>query len=389
MSYPIDRFAAFLAHAMNQAGPSGLVALDAGQIYVQALEVLATRHADILLQHPRYAGRMDVEEAAARYFELTLERPLFQAAQAECTSAHRLFLALCQRAGGAWCEAGLERRAESASATALRPPEDWKGVVSRLSRCDPTVSQSNAATSHRQRKGPMVLVCGPAQVAVPEQMSLWEAICCAPRALAPMAPGDEFNTFCRLLINALRTANRPFQELLSLGRGLCPFDWLDLSVNQVRSVGRFLKSLEQAGGNDGEAAWRAAWQQAPVAGHRSVEAFRESELGVALRQGGHAAAIRSAEPLDAHGEEDAALAALLQADAFAAELRALAATAVITAIEAELLVALYGGSRLDELEAEPRFATLLSGAAGRQRLALLLSRIESAQGLADDKASRC
>lgn len=71
MSYPIDRFAAFLAHQLNQ-GAGGVVRPDLGRLHAVAGEALAGRYAGPLLHQPAYAWRMGAEEAAARWLCQTL-----------------------------------------------------------------------------------------------------------------------------------------------------------------------------------------------------------------------------------------------------------------------------------------------------------------------------
>jgi hypothetical protein len=103
-------------------------------------------------------------------------------------------------------------------------------------------------------------------VAVPEEMSVWAGMTAGPEMLRTLTPGEPFNRFCGLLIDAFRTVHRPFQELARLGHGLCPFDWLDvLSVNQVRALRRFLGVIDGREIGD-PSAWDAAWAQAPVPG---------------------------------------------------------------------------------------------------------------------------
>lgn len=376
MSYPVDRFAAFAAHCLNDSGPDGWVRIDPGSLYFIWVDALAKRYAAPVLQHARYADRMEAEEAAERYFRATLERGLFQAAQADFTAAQLLFLALCRRAGGNWAEARLERRtAISAATVPLHVPGEWKAVSARLAACDHTISQTNAATSHRNRFGPMMLICGACATPLPEQMSAWDAVRCAPRLLAKLPDGATFNEFCSLCINVLRTTNRPFQEVLSLGHGLCPFEWLDLPVNQVRGVGRFLKALESGGGANGD--WDQAWTEAPVPGYKSCDLFKASDLGAALRQG----PLRQVQDEDwaTVGAEDPQFDSLLEADDFRTAVALLIERTVVTAQEAQLLLGLYRGEALEQLQRRPDLAAWFAKGAIERRLAELQFRIEMAE----------
>lgn len=377
MAHPADRFAAFAAHSLNEIGPDGKVRVEAGALYVLWLEALATRYSAPLLQHLRYAQRMDADEAAERYFRATLERGLFQAAQSECTVAHTLFLALCRRGEGEWPSARIERRLHGAEApAALRLPPDWKAVTAALAACDQGLSTTNAASSHRARFGPMVLACGAAVVALPEQMSVWDAVRCAPRTLAQLSPGPAFNAFCSAFINALRTTNRPFQEVLSLGRGLCPFDWLDLPVNQVRGVGRFLHALEERGGGSSEESWVAAWGVSPVPGYKSSAAFRGAELGQALWQAAPATHVE-ADP-EMLGAEDEAYESLMEAGEFRHAIESLLQRQRISAAEGRLLLGLYDGAALEALVRDAQIAALFAGRSAESALAALQRRVETA-----------
>src|SRR5262249_15312430 len=86
------------------------------------------------------------------------------------------------------------------------------------------ISPGNAAASTRAEFGPLYLRLGSSGVEVAEELSLWEAIICAPHKLRPLTP-PEFDPFCSLMIKALETANAHYGALVTLG--LSPRDWAE------------------------------------------------------------------------------------------------------------------------------------------------------------------
>jgi hypothetical protein len=162
----------------------------------------------------------------------------------------------------------------------------------------------------------------------------------------------------------MRTANRPFQELLGLGRGICPFDWVDvLSTNQVRGIRRFLENVGLVGEPDTPDLWARAWSKAPVPGFRSASEFWTSEIGHALRNGPQAAAsppwgrpVTSGEAFIEPGSPPE----ILDEHHFRRQLALLQDDGVISAAERTLLERIYCGDTLTDLAADADVQAMLA-----------------------------
>lgn len=289
MNYPCDRFAAFLAHCLNSED-SALVQLSLGELYARLTAALAARYAEPLLHHPGYAWRMSAEEASARYFDISLGRPLLLSPRVQLSIAHRFLQVLCERGAEAvWRQVLIVREKDPTAAAAQVVPlgaqRSFEQCRRQLAKLPQTISAGSPSPTIRARYGPIALRLYSLQASVPEEISMWDAVTCAPAVLSSLPAGEPFNRFCSLVIDCVRTAHRPFQELLGLGRGLCPFDWLDiLSIQQTRALRKFLRALEESKAADTPEHWERAWQEAPVAGFASAAALWQSDIGLALRQ---------------------------------------------------------------------------------------------------------
>ncbi|MCK1389021.1 hypothetical protein [Bradyrhizobium sp. 21] len=358
-SFPSDRFAAYLAHSLTSDERSTFF-VDAGLLYVSVLDALARRYRLSLLSHASFAARMTGEEAAQRYFDVTLARPLWLSNRVEVSLSHRILLVMCRRGVLALSKHAelIREEAAAASAAAVRPlmaVPDLDHVSLALARLPQRMSSGNPANAIRQRKGPLWLVMGPSRIEVPEEMSIWSAICAGPQQIRSLAPGEEFNRFCGILIDALRTAHRPFQELVGLGRGLCPFDWLEaLSINQVRGLRQFLRKLS---GADTIEAWSVAWDRAPVPGFKTFRDLWNSEIGRALRS--REVGFRDV-PIDSVEDVDLPAPDVLSKMEFEQRLRALRRAGVIEEVECIMLNRLYCGETLSDLAANSDVAALLT-----------------------------
>ena len=80
-----------------------------GALYARLTKAIAARwYPEPLLHHPGYAWRLSAEEAAARYFDISLSRRLLLSGKVDLSIAHRLFEAMCRRgAEPAWRSASL------------------------------------------------------------------------------------------------------------------------------------------------------------------------------------------------------------------------------------------------------------------------------------------
>jgi hypothetical protein len=358
-NFPSDRFAAYLAHSLtSEERPT--FSVDAGLLYVSVLDALVRRYRLSLLSHAGFAARMTAEEAAEKYFDVTLARALWLSNRVEVSLAHRILLVMCRRGIHAlWKNVELARdEIAPTPGGAMRPLMavcDLEHVTRALARLPRQMSSGNPANAIRQRKGPLWLVIGPSRFEVPEEMSIWSGICAGPQQIRSLAAGEEFNQFCGVLIDALRTAHRPFQELVGLGRGLCPFDWLDaLSVNQVRGLRRFLQGLA---GPDTIEVWSAAWDRAPVPGFKTIHDLWNSEIGRALRSrdGG----FRDV-PIDTIEDTELPAPDVLSELEFAQRLKALREADAIEEVEHFILLRLYCGESLSDLAAHDEVAALLA-----------------------------
>jgi hypothetical protein len=358
MRYPCDRLAAFMAHCLNSEDLP-LVYINPGALYARLTEAIAARYAEPLLHHPGYAWRLSAEEAAARYFDHSLARRLMLSGKVELSVAHRLFEAMCRRgAAPEWRDASLQRewRAAADNVVPLSKQGGFDQCARALARLPDTLSAGSASRTISARSGAVSLRAGNLSAPVPEEMSTWDAITCGPDVLSPLAPGEPFNRFCGLMIDCVRTAHRLFQELLGLGRGLCPFDWIDvLTIQQARALRKFMKLLDDSGGIGSESSWAIAWRQAPVPGFKTVENLRESEIGLALRHALRGGAAPSSTEEDAEesgdAEDSADAAEFLSEEEFRHQLELLQGDGVISATESRVLVQLHRGARFAELAA--------------------------------------
>lgn len=355
--FPSDRFAAFLAHCLNSA-ETQICTVEPGHLYSLLLDALATRYKDSLLYHSTYSARLTEEEAATRYFKLTLERALWLSNKVEMSIAHRLLSELCRRGVGAFWEGAELRReqdeaSQSENAIAIG---SFAAVAMRLAGLPDSIAKGNPAGTIRQRKGRLWLVVGALRTQVPEQISAWDAIVCAPTLLKSLPAGEPFNRFCGVVIDTLRTANRPFQELLGLGRGICPFDWVDvLSTNQLRAMRRFLDEIADA--PDSVDQWSRAWSKAAVPGFKSAAELWSSDIGCALR---NPLINTRSEQIDLIEDDEDSRPDILERHEFRQRLAILESHNVISAADRLILERLYGGDTLAELATEASVTAILA-----------------------------
>lgn len=386
MQYPCDRFAAFLAHCLNSEDFSSIT-VDEGALYALWTDALSTRYAEPMLHHPGYAWRMSSEEAAARYFEISIRRPLQVSARVRISVAHRLLEALCQRgADPLWEDATVKRELEPPAEESI-PRVIPTGVRKEFSRCSHALSKiadqispGSPSATLRARFGPVVLRLYILHETVPEEISLWDAVVCAPRTLKSLPRGKPFNDFCCLVIDGIRTAHRPYQELVGLGRSLCPFDWVGvLSIQQSRDLRKFLRVLEETGELDSQPDWERAWEEVTVGGFKSAAELWSSEIGSALRQPQSRARVDStllenlSDPESPSMEE-----AIIQEDAFERSMETLLSLTFINSAERTILSALYNGKTKPEILTLPGVREHLkaSGLTYEQCLESLKQRIQ-------------
>jgi hypothetical protein len=303
----VQRFAAHLAHLLNDPGLKGdAVTVQAFALFTRVTQTLERREArgdsgpyDGLTGLKLLGPGTSPQEAALFYLDNVVRRALNLARDEPLHRGHLVFRALCRRGlDTAWAQAELARLKVIPDGGKSRVPADFAGVVERLARLSPDISESNPAKNTRAASGPLFLQVGGAAAEVAEEMSLWDAMTCGPATLRVLARGDKFNEFCSDMIKALEAANARYGTLIALG--LSPRDWQDLSVNTAKKLSAFLGAARgkhaevatsgapsdraaTASPEDNLADWERAWKERPVPGFDSAKALWDSQLGHALR----------------------------------------------------------------------------------------------------------
>jgi hypothetical protein len=287
------RFAGYIAHLLNECDDAGTVGVQAFSVYRTIMAALEARESasqtgryDVLVGRKLLGPNVAADEAAEAYFEQVLERPLWLARDQHVHKGHELFLALCRRGlGDVWRTAELRRGHPRGLPAGGDLSADVRGVFDRLANMGCGLSDGNPAKSTRALHGPLQLHVAEHAAPVPEEMSVWAAICCAPLRLRALERGPEFHAFCSVVIKAVEAANAHYGALLSLG--LSPRDWRDLSLNTAKKTSAFLSKVRELARLTGRtpralAVWQEVWPQQHVPGYSSAEEFRGSELGQAL-----------------------------------------------------------------------------------------------------------
>lgn len=359
VSYSCDRFAALLAHCLN-SDDQPWVSIDPGALYAQLINLLAEGHyAKSLLYHPVYAQRMQAEEAAARYFDATLARRLVLTGRVELSIAHRLLGATCERGTSPiWRAAQIDRAHTPLTVIPALADPSFEEVRQRLLKLPEQISAGSASPTIRARSGSVVLRAGQHSAMVPEEISAWNAVTCGPQEINTLPKGEPFNRFCSVMIDCVRTANRPFQEILGLGRQLCPFDWLDtLSIQQVRALRSFLKYLIDANATDSPNTWAAAFAHTPIPSFDNADDLWNSAIGFALRNAPNQRVV-DLESIPELVAPDIDSDEFLGREEFLQQLELLFHDGIIDTEEQWLLGQLYDGAELRELARQFRVRTL-------------------------------
>jgi len=361
----VQRFAAHLAYLLNSG--EGAVLLNPGELYRKLLRTLSggekgrgegNPYVETLVAAHLLGPDVTTDQAASAYFERVINRPLYLARDLHYHKGHEVLLALCRR--------GLDERWNSAELTrSLAPieigtsdlPDDFQEVGVRLREANQqhkgVISPGNAAASTRADVGPLYLRLGSGGVEVTEELSLWEAIVCAPRSLRLLSP-PEFDAFCSLVIKALETANAHYGALVTLR--LSPQDWADeVSVNTAKKASAFLSEVTALAQRleleaDAVEIWQKAWLSRQVPGFASARVLWSSALGLALRNSGVLSKVPTVEREEDEGEEEAAL----DGKEFPDFLRRYAREGVLDAYDAWLLRQLNGKKTLSQLAKSPR-----------------------------------
>ncbi|MGH6815901.1 MAG: hypothetical protein ACREC6_09360 [Hyphomicrobiaceae bacterium] len=203
------------------------------------------------------------------------------------------------------------RRTGTVPAGAGMFPHDFAETAGRLADANHSVRPGNPAASTRGRLGPLYLEVGNRRAAVPEELSAWEAIGCAPSRLRVLKNGPEFDAFCSIAIKAVENANAFYGTCIAVG--IDPQEWAGfLSLSTVKKLSAFLTEVRTeaagAGGDwDDLVLWRRIWTRRPIPGFVSADALWTSALGYAVRhrpRPGGIDPVRLPEPPDSDGEQE-------------------------------------------------------------------------------------
>lgn len=390
------RFAACIAHLLN-SGHDGTAVVQPGLIYQRLTRMLARRvdhrrggNRDVTDYKPLVGGgvfsdRNWDEDGAARdqiaeiYFEYVLDKRLFLARDAHMHKGHELFHRLCRRGEGpGWEAASLGR--ECTAITSVVPigvqPSGYGDVSNGLYSLPIDISDGNPARSTQAEVGPLYLRVPGSVHWVAEEMSVWGALKSSPRRLRRLAPGDEFNEFCGLVIKAVETANAHYGALVSLG--LSPVDWRELSVNTAKKLSAFLgdvRRLAEENKSDPAAleGWRAVWQFRQVPGFVDAEALWKSDLGRAVRGQDHWHRHHGAviEDIPDIGRDEE----VLNRVSFKKMVAAAREEGVITPMDADILHELYRNPSLSDIASRSDIAAYLGSRRLGAHLATLAQRV--------------
>lgn len=392
-------FAAHLARLLNTVdgrSATGAVEINAFRLENRLERTLAgtdgrTRavpHA--LLGYGLVAADRTPMEVARLWLQTVLGRRLRLARAEHRHKGHELFLALCRRGlDERWSTAGLARRQLRDDGTANAWPDGLVGIKDRLARLDRSVSQGNPAATTRGQAGPLWLEVAASFAEVAEELSIWNAITCAPVQLRLLAEGPEFNAFCSIVIKAVETANAHYGALLAVG--LSPLEWGDVvGINTAKKLSAFLTAVRDGETGTGQhdlTAWQSVWPQRAVPGYDTAEELWHSELGRALRFPKVARRVYGAE-LEQEPDSNDADQNFQSSEAFAERLDECKAAGVIDDTDVWLLRELYEGASLSGLAGGARLrARLPDGAksvpvyvAGLQHRLLAHARQQEAMG---------
>jgi hypothetical protein len=357
----VQKFAAHVAHLLNTGDRA--VNLNPGELYRKLLRTLSggsegraegNPYVDTLVALHLLGPDMSADQAAMAYFERVLNRPLYLARRGHHHKGHEVLLALCRRAlDGRWQTAQLVR-----SSTPVPEGDSLEDIGVRLREVlnhhKGRISPGNPAASTRAEFGPLYLKLSSGGVEVAEELSLWEAICCAPRVLRVLSP-PEFDGFCSLMIKVLETANAHYGALVTLR--LSPLDWAEeLSLNTAKKVSAFLSEVRDVALRRQVAAetvevWQEVWSLRQIPGFASARAFWSSPVGRTLRLSG---AFSKHSQMDRGEDEEGEGEAELDRSAIPAMVQRYVRQGALDAYDAWLLQQLTKNKTLLQLARSPR-----------------------------------
>ena len=354
----VQRFAAHFAHLLNSDADT--VSIQPFRLFHTLMKTL-TGPDDLAADHPyrdmlfgfrQVSARTEPAEAAERYFNDVVDRPMKLARTDHTHKGHALFLNLVQRACSQNLEsAALERRKDSANSGDPSSPA-MRIIGDRLAALDHGISKGNPAASTREKAGPLELHAGDDRVLVAEEMSIWGAVKCAPPEIHSLND-DEFRVLCSLMIRAVEAADDPYKWILACG--LHPFEWLDdLGVNKAKGIGIFINAVRRHADEqelddwrDLEI-WRAVWKKRGVAGFADADALWASEIGHGIRNRQFAQRPMDLEDIDLADEDMEGR--ILDRAATATMLKAAEEAQVLVPFDRWLLDQINNGERLADLQ---------------------------------------
>lgn len=351
----VHRFGSHLAYLLNTG--SDVVALNDGALMARLLKTLAggqgveinedSEYLRYLVAWPHlYPSDVGPEQAAGEYFERVLNRPLRLARANHFHQGHYVLLELCQRGEDSrWKAADMGRHLMRPPLSGWRlAPTDFVDVEARLA-----AMRKTAMPAARLAHGPPYLMAGGGAAELPEQMSLWQAICAAPRRLRILDP-QRFRRFESQVVDAVVEANTRYGRLVGLG--LAPTQWDDLATNSLKAISAFLSRVQALARTTGARSeslelWAEVWKDKPVPHFKTVEEFRASPIGRHLSLGGPADIAHP--PYDPREGDEApprgALGSVSDAD-----IDDLARKGVLDAYDAWFLRSLLAGKPMEKLK---------------------------------------
>ena len=317
---PAERLGAHLAYLLNtREGASDVVKLSPWALERQLIETLVGNRGllfglvginELGLSPPPPNARyrrdridnqfQDAERGAELWLAAVLDRVLQLTKSDALQNGHRLFSHLAERGVG-WPEIELSRSAEANSAD-VELDRTVRGVFDRLARQMETI-QGKPQLSAKARKdhGPLWLQVNGATVEMPDGLSLWGAIRCAPSTLSPLNNDAELELI-HLLIRAVHSANKHWERLKDLN--LSPADWISaedweeeqgqllsrLTINQAGEACKFRNEaiiIAETAGRETPTIedFEQAWERKPILKTIDFETFTTTPVGRALISG--------------------------------------------------------------------------------------------------------
>ena len=315
---PAERLGAHLAYLLNASeGEGSVVKLSPWALERQLIETLVSNRAllfglvgvnELGLSPPAPNTKyrrdridtqfQDAERGAELWLAAVLDRVLQLTKSDAIQNGHRLLSSLAAR-GVDWPAFELVRSDEASAADGGELDRAVRGVFDRLQRQMETVQgKPQLSAKARKEQGPLWLKVSEAATEVPDGLSLWGAIRCAPGTLSTLDNDAELDLI-HFMIRAVHSANKHWERLKDLN--LSPADWISmddweeeksqdlsrLTINQAGEACKFRNeaiSLAQAAGRDSPdmSDFEIAWSRKPILKTIDFETFKTTPVGRAL-----------------------------------------------------------------------------------------------------------